>query len=194
MFTHAISFHLAPEDAERADRCRGSLVPLGLGVTRFRPHITLAYIGPEVPEEVLAEVAAVGRPASVEVSGLVIVPNSDGCLALAVDGDALREHHRGVQRVLDERGVPSFDYCWPESWFPHVTLAMKCGDADLAAAQRATGGVPASLALGDLMLFRLEPEEERRLRIPHRATSPQRWSSSDRPGPQRPHNAYRDHT
>lgn len=102
--------------------CGGS--PVGV-----QPHISLAAVPAEQPEQLLAITQAFAQqtaPLAVQLDAVGTFPGAEGVVYLApVVTQTLLALHRAFHQQLNANGLISFPYYRPDQWVPHCTVGIR---------------------------------------------------------------------
>lgn len=97
------------------------------------PHFTLYSLddaGPEAVERVVEEVAANHDPFNVRTDGIGVFPGHHAYIPVT-HSQALGDLHHELVDELRTLGDPMMPFYEPDSWFPHVGLALGVDDEEI---------------------------------------------------------------
>ncbi len=127
-------------ETERSIRAfRDSIYKMGilpiLGAMDDRPHVSLAVFGQTDPyklEKITALTANNFGPMPVRLEAVGVFPSTSNVLFLyATPSQGILNLHNAFHDVLNQEGIPSSAYYWPDQWVPHCTLEFELPDAQL---------------------------------------------------------------
>jgi 2'-5' RNA ligase len=136
---YAVELYFDAETERSIRAFRDSIYKMGvvpvLGALDDRPHVSLAVFGQSDPQKLKKVTALTANqfdPLPVRLEAVGVFPSSSNVLFLyATPSQEILNVHKAFHAVLNQEGIPSSAYYWPDQWVPHCTLEFELPDTQL---------------------------------------------------------------